>query len=67
MTEQDLGLPEREVNLPLLSTARTYGPLTTPAFLRRLGGRDMLSVENPLSLARLNELSDTTPVPRRSP
>ena len=53
MTEQDLGLPEREVNLPLLSTARTFGPLTTPPFLRRLGGRDMLSVENPLSLARL--------------
>jgi hypothetical protein len=53
MTEQDLGLPAGEVNLPPVLAAPTFGRLTTPQFQRRFGGRDRLSVENPLSLARL--------------
>jgi len=53
MTERDLGLPAGEVNLPRVFAGPTFGPLTIPSFLRRLGGRDLLSVENPLSLARL--------------
>jgi len=53
MTEQDLGLPAGEVNLPSLFAAPTFGRLTTPRFQRRFGGRDLLSVENPLLLARL--------------
>lgn len=53
MTERDLGIKAGEVNLPCLFVAPTFGPLTIPSFLRRLGDRDPLSVENPLSLARL--------------
>lgn len=53
MTEQDLGLPGGEVNLPAVLAAPTFRPLTTLQFQRRSGGRDLLSVENPLSLARL--------------
>jgi hypothetical protein len=52
MTEQELGRPLGEVNLPSLLTVRTFGRLTPPPFLRPLRDRDALSVENPLSLAR---------------
>lgn len=53
MTERDLGLRATEVNLLLVFTAPTFWRLTTPSFLRRLGSRDVVSVENPLSLVRL--------------
>ena len=52
MTEQELGRPSREVNLPSVLAVRTFGPLILPP-LRPPGVRDAASVENPLALARL--------------
>jgi hypothetical protein len=53
MVEQELGRPSGEVNLPPVFPARTLGPLTPPPFLRPPDVRHTVSVENPLSLARL--------------
>lgn len=53
MTVRDLGLPRSDVNLPVVESPRTFGPLTPPDPLRPPACRQPLSIEDPLSLARI--------------